>query len=379
MGLANKAYSSLSFYTRGFFITACLGASGLLALSYFTVPVVGPALALFGAFVFVFMIAEFAITNPTTKQQYNIRYEITIYVEILVNTISSIYNRSDYMLFIPIILGMLYINVNAIIRSPRIKVAAILFMLYPSVLSIIMQRHTDVGYTGLIIFFTLAVVLTNLIVLTQRVALDGAERQRAFLQTFTKLSNHLATHDSRNVMQKMQSLVALTVRDLPKLVEFESYVTDLDVIINSRTMDSVAPVNPYIVASQVLASSSFRDTTIQVIPTNATVECNESVLYTTIKNLCENAVEAARRRSLQPHLVVVPEGNSLRITDYSGGFDASLIKEGRSEKATSGDHGIFLRTITDAAFSPILGFSVRFLSFPGGTTVVLDFVRMCDP
>lgn len=364
---------SLSFYTKGFFIGSCLGATGLLCLSYFTVPVVGHGLALFGALAFLLLIGEFALRTPTDKAGYDIRYEITIYIEIAVNTVSSLYNHNDYMLFLPIILGMLYTNVNAIIRSPRIKVASILFMLYPSALALVTQRRTDIGYGGLILFFTLAVVLTNLIVLTQRVAIDDAERQRELFRTFTRLSNHLATHDSRNLLQKMQSLVALSVTDFRKLAAFESYAEELDQVINSRSADAVVSLNHYQVAAQVLTSSSFSDATVHVVASDHMVLCNESILYTTIKNLCENSVEAARRRELVPHLVIVSDQSSLRITDYSGGFDPKSIKFGSSTKAASGSHGIFLASITDPSLSTVLGFTVNFLPFPGGTTTVLTF------
>jgi signal transduction histidine kinase len=101
-------------------------------------------------------------------------------------------------------------------------------------------------------------------------------------------------------------------------------------------------------------------------------EIHESFVKSVVVNLIENAVEAGKRKNLDPRVSVLVGDGYIEVEDHSGGFDVVGIREGKSAKARKG-HGKFLAMLTDTTIPSLFGLSVEIAPTLDGTRFRVRF------
>lgn len=184
------------------------------------------------------------------------------------------------------------------------------------------------------------------------------------LKEIYSMARYRMIHDLNNAVQKLHLLSLEKYRTNPELFNVtltmmcneirNIYVED---IFESPTVISV----PTIISN---LSHVIKDGNCEVhmcIDEGSYIIGNNNIVYSTIKNLVINSIEAAQARDLKCNIIIVQHSNHIIITDSSGGFDLDM-------------KGSFLKTITDPSIVDLFGFKVTVHNECEGTVVNLNFV-----
>lgn len=362
----------------GFYLVSCVSNMLVLSLSYFVVPVVGKHLAIFGTASMLVLILEFSWRGKRfTESVYNTRYVIQIIIGAVAITSGIVFINKDYMLYLPILMGMMYFAVNTIIRSQLVQYTSIGLMVLAPAKILITQPKDMLEYMSVVVLFTTVVVLTTVVFRTNKERLEDVERTSTVLRGTHYISTHLMTHDVRNTLQEMQSLALPRYRNSTTafLYLLQSYSETIDKIVSNNAFDEMADVS----IADVVNSLNHLTTTKRMVfsyieEDDACVVSVKNVVYSILKNFIENSCEAADRIGIVPNIVVAKTHNKVTITDNCGGFDVSGIRNGYTSKTKNcKNHGVFLRTVTDTAMYELFGFCVDVARIHNGTKIVVKF------
>ncbi len=367
--------NGMNLFSKQFFVTSCSGAMLMLAFTYSVVPVVGPALAFFSSTVFVYLIVERIVRKRYTLEMYASRYEVTMMIEVIVVSVALFYVESDYVLFIPIILGIVYLNVNAIMKSRRVYWFTMPFMLLPVVKIVMFKTDRTLEYASVIVLFILTVFISELLFRSTAQAVAESERRREMMHTVFKLMNHLTSHDVRNLCQRMLILNLEKYRNDPELFEetLDGFVEKLGILTDPKYYEAQVQVDIKALVESMSHVVQSPYITIKLCLEVPSFSCNKNMLYSTVMNLIENSVEAATRRCRNSVIEISTVGDELTLEDNCGGFDVSGIQRGTTSKPNGIRHGVFLRTITDPALDGVFGFAVDIQPVPNGTKTIINF------
>lgn len=365
-------------FSKKFYMLSLLSAMVLLMFTYFVVPVAGKFLSIVSFCTFAYMIVEHLLRDLTISE-YKTRYAATIYVAVFVNIVSTFFLHKDYMLFVPMILSIMYLNVNSILKSKAVFAVTVVFMLSPLVKILLTKR--DLEYTSIIVLFIVSIMLSDVMFRGKAYAIAESERRRELMREVFKLMNNLTVHDVRNVLQKMQTLSLPKYRNdqMVFLEQLEKYTEDIDRLVDTRLFDTLRDVNVRHVLDMLSNVTTSKHIVFSLDDRSlGTQKCNVRMLYATLKNLMENTVEASARLGKISSLHVTLSSHCITLVDDCGGFDVSKITQGHTSKKDKETHGVFLKTILDPALNGIFGFKLHLENIGTGTRATLTFTEIIN-
>jgi hypothetical protein len=150
---------NINLYNKKFYTLSCLSNISSYIFTYFLAKEVGYVAIVFGTIQLLF-VSEIGLKH-FTKEMYNHRYIVTIVSGMVMITFSMFDINKDYVLFLPIMLGFMYLSVNNFIMSKIVKVCSIIFMWMPIVKIVISEKYSFVEYFGVLSIFTFFIYVTN--------------------------------------------------------------------------------------------------------------------------------------------------------------------------------------------------------------------------
>ena len=284
--------------------------------------------------------------------------------------------RSEYMITVPFIVGMVLGNVNVIFKSRLLQSVNFVFMLTPLISILIF--HRDIMHLSLFFFLTAMCTISYFLVSSNRQTIERESEVKAnFVKEVCKLSSNLSSHDLRNELTKMMILSSKKYREnLPLFLEtFDGFVQNVLAHVSFNVFES-NPINiDDIVANLNHITNSSHVKFVYETEDNAKVIGHYNIIASLLKNFIENSIDAAMRRGHIAEVSMLKYENVIEIIDNCGGFDVDRIAMGNSSKLSK-NHGIFLSTITDPSVQKMFGFKVTILRIVEGTRIIVMFDEM---
>lgn len=366
----DKAVATL--YSRKFlFVSSAFN----LLLYGFTAKIVpqNTPLTLICAVLIAALLIESGLRKTFSVAQYNLRYSLTIVTGMVTITASLFRVPKDYILFVPFMTSFVYLNANAIIKSRALHWLILAFMITPVIK--MMTWHFTIEAAAVMAFYSSINFIAIYLFSTNKQAIDNAKNEGAYVREMMGMLNAWTVHDVRNELTKMQILAKKDLRsDLPKFLDtlyrYTESIADLvdnDIEKNLETIhirDMVARL-AHVTSHAMLDFHYLEDDDAPVIG-------KRRIIYSVLKNIIENSLEAAQRNGRMAHIELRKVGNTVTITDDCGGFDIERIRFGYSSKEES-SHGFFLRTITNPATENVFGFKTTLINTGNGTRITLVF------
>jgi hypothetical protein len=349
----------------------------VIGFSFYLLPVLGTPVAFTGIGLMLAMLIEFEVHKPFTRQQYNIRYVIQMFAGMVVIVLGVVYIERDYILYLPILMGMVYMNVNTIIKNKFIQYVSLAMMFVPAVKVISTKPQNMFEYLCVIFVFMSVSLLSSTLFRTNKETLEEAENVSTMMRGVHKLITHLTRHDVRNELQKMQILGTPTYRKNTALFldTMYKYQASIEKLVDNNIFDDRSDIDVSALLEALSHVTSSKSVIFSyVCEDDSPVVSGRNMLYSTLKNVIENSIEAANRKGITGQVVVVKSKNKITCTDNCGGFNTSSIAQGRTSKNTgTKNHGVFLYTITNPAIKALFGFSAHVSCIDNGTRVELIF------
>ncbi|MBK9576350.1 MAG: sensor histidine kinase [Fibrobacterota bacterium] len=347
--------------------------------TYFLVPKVGQILALVASSVYLGMIVECLLrSREYDHSEYRARYIALIFVGMVVISVAVFVLPADYVLYLPILMGILFFNVNTILKSEVLRWAIVAFMATPFLQLVVLQRFQALEYFYILLLFVGISVLSNKLFHVNATTLEASERQATILRQVFRMANTLTQHDVRNELQKMQVLATARFRQDPILFldTLSGFTESIEYLVDTRPFES----RDWVIVTEILdrivhltddPSIEFSRDLTEAKP----LWVNRNILYSVLKNLLDNSIEAARKLGSPRKVRLVCKDACLRLEDECGGFPLDQVGRGISEKRGQG-HGIFLQILLDPTSEAIFGFKAEIANSGTGTRVTLRFPQM---
>lgn len=360
-------------FGRWYYLANMIVVYLMLMCTFKTIPVLGPYVAISSAVIFTGLSWKFLLGRNLSVAEYRRNYISLIYIIMIILVTALAVIKKEYILIIPFMMSMIFGNVNVIFKSNTLKHINILFMCTPMIKILVEYRTFE--YFAVFTFITSLTLIINILFTTNKKNLEAEGEVKAnFVKEVFKLTSQLTNHDVRNSLTKMMILSKKEYREnLPKFLDtYDSCVQD---VMRNINLDVFTLVNINI-TSIVNMMSSVTDKVkfIAEYEDEVNVKANYNIVYSTIKNLIENSIEAANRNNIAAEISLIKYENVVEIIDNCGGFDVSKIALGVTTKKED-NHGIFLRTIVDPAVQNMFGFSIQLYNTGNGTRIVIQFAE----
>lgn len=361
-------------HSKKFFYRSCTTAAVFFGITADFVPFYGQLLCWFAVILLLVLVVDVLVNAPRWgARDYNVRYEITIWCGVAVTSTSMWVNSETYILFIPMVLGVLYNSANSVLRSKRVSALVVIFMLQP-IIKILVTRTQSFDYLAAMLLCLLTVLVSdNLFQSLARSREELAHKQalmktvymsahRLQMQTVEAISvvirKQIAGNTTTNVegrienaLQSMLGGIHSSMFDAKELVDIDALVRSLpEVQDHGRMMFFVKFTQPLLI-------------------------CNRHIVYTTLRNVINNAVAAGQRTGTDPVVEIIQDPDDLKtitVSDDCGGFDVGNIRPGITHKGTG--TGTFLSTITDPSIVELFGIHVTLFRTRFGTDVRIRIV-----
>lgn len=366
--------TEIYLYDKRFYLASCVSNAVCFQITKFIVP---PMSFLMDCFTILFcgLLIE-NICRTLLKQQYRNRYVLKIIVGMCVISSSVYYSNREYIIFLPVLMCLLYLNVNTILKSRTISILSIPFALVSIAKIYISEHYHSLEYLGVIFVFSSIVFLSMLLFKSNKSQFELNEQKAELFKNVNKSMNQLRRHDVRNELMKMMILAKAKYRnDIELFMDaLQQFTTSINELIDDKIYDS-----HYEVDIDSLISTMNHITSHKCIVFNYKKEdsvpllSNKNFLYSTIKNFVENSCEAAMNKGIVANVTLTKTENKIIIEDDCGGFDVNKIIEGYTSKNEKNLHGVFLKTITNPFIKNMFGFEVRIERVDNGTKVTLIF------
>jgi len=295
--------------------------------------------------------------------QYNLRYSITMVTGMVTITASLFRVPKDYILFVPFMTSFVYLNANTIIKSRVLHWLILVFMITPVIK--MMAWHFTVEAAAVMAFYSSINFITIYLFSTNKQAIDNAKNEGAFVREMMGLLNAWTVHDVRNELTKMQILAKKDLRnDLPKFLDtLYQYTESIAGLVDNDVEKDLETIHIRDMVARITHVTNHAMLDFHYLEEDDTpVTGKRRIVYSVLKNIIENSLEAALRNGRKARIELRKAGNSVVIVDDCGGFDIERIRFGYSSKGES-SHGFFLRTITNPATENVFGMNYPEASF----------------
>lgn len=242
-GFTKRAINNLHHPT--FYMLSCLSNLIIIGFSYYLLPVLGKPVAYTGIALMVGLLIEFEVRKPYSHAQYNIRYVIKMMAGMVVISLGVVFIERDYILYLPILMGMVYMNVNTIIKNKTLQISALVMMFVPAVKVIATKPQNMFEYLSVIFVFMSVSLLSSTLFRTNKETLEEAENVSTMMRGVHGLITHLTRHDVRNELQKMQILGTPTYRKNPMLFleTMHQYQSSIEKLVDNNIFDDRAEID----------------------------------------------------------------------------------------------------------------------------------------
>ena len=366
----DKAVATL--YSRKFLL---LSSAFNLILYTFTIRIVpqNTPLMLVCSAVMMTLLLEGCLRKAFSVTQYNSRYALTMITGIMVITASLFRASKDYILFVPFVTSFVYLNANAIIKSRLLHWLILAFMITPVIKMV--TWHFNLEAAMIMAFYASINLIAIYLFSTNKQAIDEAKNEGAYAREMMRLLNAWTVHDVRNELTKMQILAKKDLRsDLPKFLDtLYQYTESIAGLVDNDVEKDLETIHIRDMVARLTHVTNHAMLDFHYLEDdNSPVTGKRRIVYSVLKNIIENSLEAALRNGRKAHIELRKAGNSVVITDDCGGFDIERIRFGYSSKGES-SHGFFLRTITNPATENVFGFKTTLTNTGIGTKITLTF------
>jgi len=358
-----------------FYVFSC--ALNLLSMLFGVVllPLSGKILCGAGSAVLIGLLVESRFQKSFAGEDYRRRYVVKMLMGMAAIGASMFLLDRDYLLFLPMLMGILYLNVNTILRSTLITVSCIVFMSTSLVKIALSSQANKLEHLAVMTLFMTTAFLSGLIFRTSKNELEEVENRSRMMRCAFQLASQLMRHDMRNALQQMQVLGLARYRNDPELFlgTMSDHTEALDRIVSADLFSDAQEIRFGELVRELADLLSHRCEIHHQSLDEEPLVGNRSLVHSVLKNLLENSIEAAQRQGISPSVRIVKAGDKITVLDNCGGFDITRVLEGRTAKADAANHGIFLRTVTDPAIASLFGFRVELCPVQGGTSSILTF------
>lgn len=358
-----------------FYIFSC--ALNLLSMVFGVIllPLPGKILCGAGSAILVGLLVETRFQKSFLGEDYRRRYVVKILMGMAAIGLSMFLLEREYLLFLPMLMGILYLNVNTILRSTLVTVSCIAFMSTSLVKIALSSQVNKLEHLAVMTLFMTTAFLSGLIFRTSKNELEEVENRSRMMRCAFQLASQLMRHDMRNALQQIQVLGMAHYRNDPELFmrTMSDHTDALDRIVSADIFSDAQEIRCGELVAELSDQLSHHCEIHHQSLDEEPLVGNRNLVHSVLKNLIENSIEAAQRQGTSPHVRLVKIGNRITVLDNCGGFDINRALEGRTAKSDAANHGIFLRTVTDPAIASLFGFRVELCPVQGGTSSVLTF------
>lgn len=366
--------TEIYLYDKRFYLASCFSNAVCFQITKFIIPQMELMMDVF-TILFIILLLENAFRH-LLKQQYINRYVLKIVVGMCVISTSVYYSSREYIIFLPVLMCLLYLNVNTILKSKTISFLSFPFALVSFGKIFITEKYQSFEYIGVIFIFSTIVILSMLLFKSNKSQFELNEQKAELFKNVNKSMNQLRRHDVRNELMKMMILAKSKYRNDVELFmdTLQSFTTSINELIDDKIYDSHFEVDIDSIISTMNHITSHKSINFKYIKEDSVpLLSNKNFLYSTIKNFVENCCEAAMNKGIVADVVVTKTENKIIIEDSCGGFDVNKIIEGYTSKNEKNLHGVFLKTITNPFIKNMFGFEVKIERVCNGTKVSLIF------
>ena len=372
-----------TLYKPGFFGVSCLMNMLCMGFAFALVPQPGATLAAIGFVQSAAMLVELLVRRTRLPiEAMRLRYLAKILAGMAVLGTSVFLIDRDYIIYIPVVMGMLYMNVNTMLRSSLLHYASIGFVTLTIFKAVLMHHQSGrefAEYASTSVLLAATGLLSFELFRSNKRTYEENEQQASTLMAVSKMLNQLLIHDVNNALTSIFIVAGEKYRsDKPLFMEeLERRVGVVKDLIDSRIWDHQEPVDVAEVMDQMTALVGGPGVAIQTeIVDPHLVVTSRNMLYSILRNLLENSMEAASRADRSCVIRVRKDGRTVSVEDDSGGFEVEGIRPGGSAKPGGRGHGVFLSTITSPVIQVAFGFNVAVSRTRTGTRVDLVFDRI---
>lgn len=356
---------AIDIYSRKFYNFSCIANLISSIFAFFIIPPSATSISIFGIFLFLGFLAEAFFKKNFTVDQYNDRYTLKIFYEMLITSISVILINEPYLLYLPILLSMLYLNVNSIIKSKLIQYSSFVFMLVPLYKIFSLPSNEILVYFAVCVLFMLLAFLSTFLFKTHQEIAESAEKREEIMKEVYKLIQRKSIHNVRNELTRLYLSANKFQDNYPEFLEImkscseniqkyaNTYAFDNDECI---TLESVFnDLENYMHSPNITCFNSILDRKVII--------GNRNFIYSLIKTILEYCQEKALYNNLMADVNIIKRENSLIIRDECGHKESKEFEK-------------FLSVMDDEDVKRIFKFDLKCLETSLGNEFVINFRKV---
>lgn len=351
-------------YTKEFYLLSCVANLISSIFAYFVIPDSANLIVLFGLGLFVSCIVEIVLKNDLTKEEYNERYSIKIFYQIAITTISLFMLKYECIMYLPILLSMLYLNVNSIIKSKLVQYSSLAFMISPIYKVFYLPSSEILMYLSVCCLFIFATFLSTFLFKNHQEKIDSAEHNMNILREIYRLTQRHPVHDIKNELAILNLCSYKYQLDYPKFLEqlkestenIQRYantnIFENEEVINLENL--INDLNTYTNHSSINCFNSFMD--------RRQIVSNRNFLYSVFKNILDNCIHKSIKNGCPGDVILIKKENCFILRDECG-LDVS-------DKFNN-----FLEVIEDEMVKNMFGYDIKIDILNNGYEYKISFER----
>lgn len=358
--LTSKHYFDL--YSKNFFIFSCIANIISSIFAMILLPKQFLILPFIGLFCFVGMIFERFNKFDYNIETYNERYIIKIFYQIVLTTIGFFTLSSEYLLYLPILLSMLYLNVNTIIKSKLIQYSSILFMMTPILKIFTSEIENIMLYSSVCVLFVSVTFLSTFLFKSNQEQIEESKHKQNMLIEIYKLTQRPVMHNIKNELTRLYLIAHKYTNDPGMFIEelrdssesiqrfANTYIFDNEESIDLETL--IIDLERFSPISSMSIFNSFID--------RKEIVGNRNFIFSVIKTILSNCAEKCKYNKINADVLLIKRENYLIVRDECG-------------TNVSNEFEIFLNVINDKSVKDMFKYNIEISEITNGYEYKLLF------
>jgi hypothetical protein len=353
-------------YTKEFYLMSCFANLISSTFAYFILPASANVIVLFGICLFIACIIEAVFKkDDITKKQYNELYSIKIFYQIAITSISLLVLKNECIMYLPVLLSMLYLNVNSIIKSKLIQYSSIIFMLSPLLRVFYLPSNEIFLYLSVCVLFIFATFLSTFIFKNHQEKIDSSDHNMNILKEVYRLTQRHPAHDIKNELTIL-NLCSHKYHDEPSkfLEQLKESTENIQRYANTNIFENEEVINlenlindlrNYTSHSSINCFNSFMD--------RRTIISNRNFLYSVFKNILDNCIQKSIKNSYVGDVILIKKENCFILRDECGLELSDKFKN-------------FLEVIEDGMVKNMFGYNIKIDTLSDGYEYKISFEKV---
>ena len=352
----------INIYTRKFYIFSSIANLISSIFAFFIIPPIGSSISIFGMFLFCLFLIEGIYKKEFTKEQYNDRYTIKIFYEMCITSIAVFLLNENYLLYLPILLSMLYLNVNTVLKSRLVEYSAYIFMLTPLHKILSLSGKELLIYISICCLFLLLTILSTIIFKSYAEYSKYTKDKENIVKEVYKLIQKQSIH---NVNNELTRILLSTIKIQDNYPEFLNILKDccenIQKYANTYAFENDEKINlesifnnleNYIHTPNINCFNSFID--------RKTIIGNRNFIYAMIRMILKYCQEKAQFNNTVSDVEIIKRENILHIKDFCGHKDSI-------------EFNTFLKAVSDEDVKRIFKYDFEFIETSSGNEYKIIF------